>query len=69
MAYPPFTRHIRYQNVRGLHCPLSRGMIESACKLLIQQRCKDVGMCWSKEGFNIFFILFGICWLAKAMSG
>jgi hypothetical protein len=27
-------------------------MVESACKWLIQQRFKGVGMRWSEEGFN-----------------
>ncbi len=27
-------------------------MVESACKWLIQQRFKGVGMRWSSEGFN-----------------
>ncbi|UJB73355.1 hypothetical protein HRE53_32595 (plasmid) [Acaryochloris sp. 'Moss Beach'] len=33
-------------------CPLGSGMIESACKWLIQQRFKGVGMRWSEDGFN-----------------
>ena len=32
--------------------PLGSGMVESACKWLIQQRFKGVGMRWSEEGFN-----------------
>jgi hypothetical protein len=35
---------------RGL--PLGSGMVESACKWLIQQRFKGVGMRWSEDGFN-----------------
>jgi hypothetical protein len=27
-------------------------MVESACKWLIQQRFKGVGMRWSEDGFN-----------------
>lgn len=32
--------------------PIGSGMIESACKWLIQQRFKGVGMRWSEDGFN-----------------
>ncbi len=32
--------------------PLGSGMVESACKWLIQQRFKGVGMRWSENGFN-----------------
>jgi len=28
------------------------GIVESACKWLIQQRFKGVGMRWSEDGFN-----------------
>ena len=39
----------RYKE-RGL--PLGSGMVESACKWLIQQRFKGVGRRWSEDGFN-----------------
>lgn len=45
-------RHIRYQDFEKDQCPLGSGMIESACKWLIQQRFKGVGMRWSEDGFN-----------------
>lgn len=32
--------------------PLGSGMVESACKWLIQQRFKGAGMRWSEDGFN-----------------
>jgi hypothetical protein len=32
-------------------------MVESACKWLIQQRFKGVGMHWSEDGFNHFLVL------------
>ncbi|MUL39273.1 hypothetical protein BWI75_24000 [Gloeocapsopsis sp. AAB1 = 1H9] len=32
--------------------PIGSGMVESACKWLIQQRFKGVGMRWSEDGFN-----------------
>jgi hypothetical protein len=45
-------QHIRYQHFEDRHFPLGSGMIESACKWLIQQRFKGVGMRWSEDGFN-----------------
>ena len=44
--------HIRYHSFKRQECPLGSGMIESACKWLIQQRFKGVGMRWSEDGFN-----------------
>jgi len=45
-------RHIRYQQFEQQQIPLGSGMVESACKWLIQQRFKGVGMRWSEDGFN-----------------
>jgi hypothetical protein len=45
--------HIRYHSFKRQQCPLGSGMIESACKWLIQQRFKGVGMRWSEDGFNL----------------
>jgi hypothetical protein len=44
--------HIDYQKFAKMELPLGSGMVESACKWLIQQRFKGVGMRWSEEGFN-----------------
>jgi hypothetical protein len=44
--------HIDYAAYKELGLPLGSGLVESACKWLIQQRFKGVGMRWSKEGFN-----------------
>ena len=44
--------HIDYQKFKELGLPLGSGMVESACKWLIQQRFKGVGMRWSEDGFN-----------------
>ena len=44
--------HIDYEAYKALGLPLGSGMVESACKWLIQQRFKGVGMRWSEEGFN-----------------
>ncbi len=44
--------HIDYERFKQLGLPLGSGMVESACKWLIQQRFKGVGMRWSEPGFN-----------------
>ncbi len=44
--------HINYEHFKALGLPLGNGMVESACKWLIQQRFKGVGMRWSEDGFN-----------------
>ena len=44
--------HLDYAIYKELGLPLGSGMVESACKWLIQQRFKGVGMRWSEDGFN-----------------
>jgi hypothetical protein len=44
--------YIDYARFKQLGLPLGSGMVESACKWLIQQRFKGVGMRWSEAGFN-----------------
>lgn len=44
--------HINYKRFKELGLPLGSGIVESACKWLIQQRFKGVGMRWSEDGFN-----------------
>jgi hypothetical protein len=44
--------HIDYAQYKDLGLPIGSGMVESACKWLIQQRFKGVGMRWSETGFN-----------------
>ncbi len=44
--------HIDYARFKELGLPLGSGLVESACKWLIQQRFKGVGMRWSEDGFN-----------------
>ena len=44
--------HIDYAQYKDLGLPIGSGMVESACKWLIQQRFKGVGMRWSENGFN-----------------
>lgn len=49
--------HISYQKFEQLGLPLGSGMVESACKWLIQQRFKGVGMRWSEDGFDHLLFL------------
>lgn len=44
--------HIDYAACQALGLPIGSGMVESACKWLIQQRFKGVGMRWSEQGFD-----------------
>ncbi len=44
--------HTDYDRYKELGLPIGSGMVESACKWLIQQRFKGVGMRWSEDGFN-----------------
>lgn len=44
--------HVQYEKFKELGLPLGSGMVESACKWLIQQRFKGVGMRWTETGFN-----------------
>jgi hypothetical protein len=49
--------HIDYAQYKDLGLPIGSGMVERACKWLIQQRFKGVGMRWSAEGFTHLFPL------------
>ncbi|MCP4105329.1 MAG: ISKra4 family transposase, partial [Desulfobacteraceae bacterium] len=49
---------------KDLGLPIGSGMVESACKWLIQQRFKGVGMRWSEEGFNNLLHL-RLAWVNK----
>lgn len=44
--------HIQYHQYKAQGLPIGTGMVESACKWLIIQRFKGVGMRWSEPGFN-----------------
>jgi hypothetical protein len=44
--------HIDYAKFKELGLPIGSGLVESACKWLIQQRFKGVGTRWSEDGFN-----------------
>jgi len=40
------------QKLKELGLPMGSGMVESACKWLIQQRFKGVRMRWSEDDLN-----------------
>ena len=44
--------HMNYEQLKKKGIPLGSGFVESACKWLIQQRFKCVGMRWSEQGFD-----------------
>ncbi len=44
--------HIQYRSFKHMGLPIGSGMVESACKWMIQQRFKGTGMRWSEDGFN-----------------
>ena len=44
--------HIHYDQFKKDGLPIGSGLVESACKWLVQQRFKGVGMRWSEPGFN-----------------
>lgn len=44
--------HVQYRQFKKQGLPIGSGMVESACKWLIQQRFKGVGMRWSEPGLN-----------------
>ena len=44
--------HLDYPRFKAYDWPIGSGLVESACKWLIQQRFKGVGMRWSGPGFD-----------------
>ena len=50
-------QYIEYAHYKDLGLPIGSGMVESACKWLIQQRFKCVGMRWSEKGFDNLLLL------------
>jgi hypothetical protein len=49
--------HLHDDPFKAAGLPIGSGLVESACKWLIQQRFKGVGMRWSEPGFNHLFHL------------
>jgi hypothetical protein len=46
-----------YQEFRQAGCPIGSGTVESACKLVVQQRMKQSGMRWSRSGAQAMLAL------------
>lgn len=46
-----------YQEFRQAGCPIGSGTVESACKLVVQQRMKQSGMRWSRPGAQAMLAL------------
>ena len=51
VAYLFNHRHrLRYQHFRQAGYPVGSGTVESACKVVMQERMKQAGMRWSRDG-------------------
>ena len=46
-----------YREFRAAGCPIGSGTVESACKLVVQQRMKQSGMRWSRHGAQAMLAL------------
>ena len=54
-------RHrMRYQDFRLAGLPIGSGTVESACKLVMQERMKQAGMRWSRDGAQAMLALRSI---------
>lgn len=60
-------QHINYGLFKSMNLLLGSGMVESACKWLIQQRFKGVGMRWSEDGFNHLLHL-RLAWVNRPLA-
>jgi hypothetical protein len=54
--------HMHYDQLKNLGLPIGSGLVESACKWLIQQRFKGVGMRWGEESFT-HLLLIRLAWV------
>jgi hypothetical protein len=50
-------RRMRYGTFRQAGYPIGSGTVESACKVLVQQRMKQAGMRWSRHGAQAMLAL------------
>lgn len=48
---------MRYREFRQAGCPIGSGTVESACKVVVQQRMKQAGMRWSRTGAEAMLAL------------
>lgn len=64
-------KHREYIDRTGfkkLDLPLGSGMVESACKRLIQQRFKGTGMRGSEDGFNHLLHCMVLAWVNSSFD-
>ena len=54
--------HMHYDQLKDMGLPIGSGLVESACKWLIQQRFKGVGMRWGEESFT-HLLLIRLAWV------
>ena len=58
LAYLFINRHrMRYRLFRQAGYPIGSGTVESACKVVVQQRMKQAGMRWSRSGAQAMLAL------------
>jgi hypothetical protein len=50
-------RRLRYGTFRQAGYPIGSGTVESACKVVVQQRMKQAGMRWSRDGAQAMLAL------------
>ena len=48
---------MRYPEFRTAGCPIGSGTVESACKVVMQERMKQAGMRWSRTGAQAMLAL------------
>jgi len=46
---------MRYREFRKAGCPIGSGRVESACKVVMQERMKQAGMRWSRAGAQAMY--------------
>lgn len=59
--------HLDYPRFKAQEWPIGSGLVESACKWLIQQRFKGVGMRWSKTGFD-HLLQLRLAWINQRLD-
>jgi hypothetical protein len=50
-------QRMRYRHFRQAGYPIGSGAVESACKVVVQQRMKQAGMRWSRSGAQAMLAL------------
>jgi hypothetical protein len=50
-------KRMRYQDFREAGCPIGSGTVESACKVVVQERMTQAGMRWGRPGAQALLAL------------